>query len=262
MLPAACSATWSRSTSWSTTSTTRSPGAPGAGSESARVRPRSACRSTPARPRHATTCATRCRLVNEITDAVERARRAVDLPPPARLYCGPCPDCGADLYARPDRVTVGCRECESRHDVESLRAALLDAVTPSSPPLPKSPAPCRPGLGAVARQHGARWSTCLATWSPTPTAPACGSCTPRARPATTSPARSGRSSSTVTGIARELGLSFDHSKTAAATAARQIDNRTRRTEIVGRLYGRARTRPCRSPGTRTTTKPPRPSWKD
>ncbi|WP_202919336.1 helix-turn-helix domain-containing protein [Saccharothrix deserti] len=47
-----------------------------------------------------------------------------------------------------------------------------------------------------------------------------------------------RSSSTVTGIARELGLSFDRSKTAAATAARQIDNRSRRTEIVGRLYGR------------------------
>ena len=49
----------------------------------------------------------------------------------------------------------------------------------------------------------------------------------------------GRSSSTVTGIARELGLSFDRSSTAAATAARQIDNRARRTEIVGRLYGRA-----------------------
>lgn len=66
-------------------------------------------------------------LVDEITDAVERARRAVDLPP-VRLYCGPCPDCGDDLYARPDRVTVGCRECESQHDVESLRAALLDAA--------------------------------------------------------------------------------------------------------------------------------------
>lgn len=48
-----------------------------------------------------------------------------------------------------------------------------------------------------------------------------------------------RSASTVTGIARELGLSFDRSATAAATQARQIDNRARRTEIVGRLYGRA-----------------------
>ncbi|MEV6712005.1 hypothetical protein AB0M48_08160 [Lentzea sp. NPDC051208] len=66
-------------------------------------------------------------LVDEITDAVERARRAVDLAP-ARVYCGPCPDCGADLYARPDRATVGCRECEARHEVEALRAALLDAA--------------------------------------------------------------------------------------------------------------------------------------
>ena len=43
----------------------------------------------------------------------------------------------------------------------------------------------------------------------------------------------------MTGIARELGLTFDRAKTAAATHARQIDNRARRTEIVGRLYGRA-----------------------
>lgn len=49
----------------------------------------------------------------------------------------------------------------------------------------------------------------------------------------------GRSASTVTVIARELGLSFDRSKTAAATQARQIDNRARRTEITSRLYGRA-----------------------
>jgi hypothetical protein len=66
-------------------------------------------------------------LVDEITDAVERVRRAVDLPP-ARVYCGPCPDCGADLYARPERAIVGCRECDARHDVEALRAELLDAA--------------------------------------------------------------------------------------------------------------------------------------
>ncbi|WP_221761289.1 helix-turn-helix domain-containing protein [Kibdelosporangium aridum] len=39
----------------------------------------------------------------------------------------------------------------------------------------------------------------------------------------------GRSPSTVTGIARKLGLTFDRSATAAATHARQIDNRARRT---------------------------------
>lgn len=66
-------------------------------------------------------------LVDEITDAVERARRAVDLPP-ARVYCGPCPECGADLYARPERAVVACRECEARHDVDALRAKLLDAA--------------------------------------------------------------------------------------------------------------------------------------
>jgi helix-turn-helix protein len=49
----------------------------------------------------------------------------------------------------------------------------------------------------------------------------------------------GRSPSTVTGIARALGLSFDRSATAAATHARQVDNRARRIGIVGRLYGRA-----------------------
>ncbi len=49
----------------------------------------------------------------------------------------------------------------------------------------------------------------------------------------------GRAPSTVTGIAGALGLSFDRSATAAATHARQVDNRARRTEIVGRLYDRA-----------------------
>jgi hypothetical protein len=66
-------------------------------------------------------------LVDEIGDAVARVRRAVDLPP-ALVFCGPCPDCGTDLYARPDRVIVACRECGARHDVEALRAALLDAA--------------------------------------------------------------------------------------------------------------------------------------
>jgi hypothetical protein len=47
------------------------------------------------------------------------------------VYCGPCPDCGADLYARPERAIVGCRECEARHDVEALRAELLDVVRDS-----------------------------------------------------------------------------------------------------------------------------------
>jgi hypothetical protein len=48
-----------------------------------------------------------------------------------------------------------------------------------------------------------------------------------------------RAPSTVTGIAGTLGLSFDRTATAAATHARQVDNRARRTEIVARLYDRA-----------------------
>jgi hypothetical protein len=66
-------------------------------------------------------------LVDEIGDAVDRARRAVDLPP-ARVFCGPCPDCGADLYVRLKRAVVACRECGARHDVEARRDALLDAA--------------------------------------------------------------------------------------------------------------------------------------
>jgi helix-turn-helix protein len=49
----------------------------------------------------------------------------------------------------------------------------------------------------------------------------------------------GRSPSTVSKIARALGLSFDRTKTAAATAAKQQDNRARRADLVGRLYGRS-----------------------
>jgi hypothetical protein len=66
-------------------------------------------------------------LVDEIGDAVEQVRRAIDLPP-ARVYCGLCLDCSADLYARPERAVVACRECGMRHDVEARREKLLDAA--------------------------------------------------------------------------------------------------------------------------------------
>ncbi|MCI2424112.1 hypothetical protein MOQ72_42625 [Saccharopolyspora sp. K220] len=64
-------------------------------------------------------------LVDEILDAIGRARRAIDLPPEL-VYCGPCPVCGTDLYARPDRGTVVCRGCEERHEVTERREVLLD----------------------------------------------------------------------------------------------------------------------------------------
>lgn len=49
----------------------------------------------------------------------------------------------------------------------------------------------------------------------------------------------GRSAGTISTIVKQLGLSFDRSKTAAATEARQIDNRARRTALIGRAYARA-----------------------
>ncbi|MEU5847452.1 helix-turn-helix domain-containing protein [Saccharopolyspora shandongensis] len=48
----------------------------------------------------------------------------------------------------------------------------------------------------------------------------------------------GRSPSTVSKLAHAAGLSFDRTKTAAATAAKQRDNQARRADLVGRLYGR------------------------
>ncbi len=49
----------------------------------------------------------------------------------------------------------------------------------------------------------------------------------------------GRSPSTVSKIASELGITFDRSTTAAATEAKQQDNKARRAAIVARLYQRA-----------------------
>ena len=44
--------------------------------------------------------------------------------------------------------------------------------------------------------------------------------------------RLGRAQSTVSKIARELGLAFDRSRTTAATEARQADAKARRTELA------------------------------
>jgi len=45
----------------------------------------------------------------------------------------------------------------------------------------------------------------------------------------------GRSPSTITAIADELGLSFNRERTAAATAAKQADNRARRAQLAAAL---------------------------
>jgi hypothetical protein len=46
-----------------------------------------------------------------------------------------------------------------------------------------------------------------------------------------------RSPGVVGRIARELGLTFDHSQTAAATEAKVADNKSRRANIIAELYG-------------------------
>lgn len=49
----------------------------------------------------------------------------------------------------------------------------------------------------------------------------------------------GRSASTVSRAARDLGLSWDASRSAAATEAKQASNRARRARLVQRMYDRA-----------------------
>jgi hypothetical protein len=77
-------------------------------------------------------------LLDEITDAVQQARRAIDRPS-ERVYVGPClvpvedpenvggvKECPEDLYARPDAAQAVCRACGITHDVAERRAWLLN----------------------------------------------------------------------------------------------------------------------------------------
>ena len=74
-------------------------------------------------------------LVDEISDAIHQARRAVDRPAD-RVYLGQClmetPDnegrqvtCLAELYARPQAHEVRCSVCSTEHPVAERRAWLL-----------------------------------------------------------------------------------------------------------------------------------------
>ena len=74
-------------------------------------------------------------LLDEVTDAIRQARRAVDRPAD-RQYLGQClmetPDeegrqvtCLAELYARPDASEVTCKVCGTEHEVGERRAWLL-----------------------------------------------------------------------------------------------------------------------------------------
>lgn len=54
--------------------------------------------------------------VEEVTSVVKQIRKAVDRPA-ARIYVGPCRECNADMYGRPDSTSVKCRNCGEEADV-------------------------------------------------------------------------------------------------------------------------------------------------
>lgn len=79
-------------------------------------------------------------LVEEVTDAVEQARRFIDRPAD-RVYVGRCRsvgadeygqtvECGADLYARPGATVVRCRVCMADTDVAEQQAWLMAEARP------------------------------------------------------------------------------------------------------------------------------------
>lgn len=65
--------------------------------------------------------------VEEITDAVNAVRRAVDRPA-ERIYAGPCADCGGDMYGKPDAASVECRPCGLEYDVAGRVAWMKSQV--------------------------------------------------------------------------------------------------------------------------------------
>lgn len=78
-------------------------------------------------------------LVDEVTDAVAQARRAVDRPAD-RIYLGQCyvetPDedgrqvtCLAEIWARPNASEVACKVCGAEHPVAERRAWLLQRAS-------------------------------------------------------------------------------------------------------------------------------------
>lgn len=72
--------------------------------------------------------------VDEIGDAIVRARRAIDLPPD-KVFAGPCgarlddeQDCDEDLYGRPGKLRCWCMSCGAEHDMEKRREWMLSVV--------------------------------------------------------------------------------------------------------------------------------------
>lgn len=79
-------------------------------------------------------------LTDEISDAINQARRAIDRPAD-RTYLGQClvptPDdqgrdvtCLAELWAKPDATTATCKTCGGSQDVADRKQWLLDEAKP------------------------------------------------------------------------------------------------------------------------------------
>jgi hypothetical protein len=62
------------------------------------------------------------------TEAVDRARHAIDPRGVQRSYAGPCDKCGADLLVDQEAIQSACRKCGELHDVEKRRQRLLAEV--------------------------------------------------------------------------------------------------------------------------------------
>lgn len=69
----------------------------------------------------------------DIDSAVRQGRKVIDRPGD-RVFAGPCSTkgvdglCMADLYARPGKAVVACRNCGAEHDVQSRRDWMLATI--------------------------------------------------------------------------------------------------------------------------------------
>lgn len=65
--------------------------------------------------------------LDQIADAAAAGQRAIDRPP-ARIYAGPCDECGLDLLAKPGALTVVCRRCDELYDVPARQAWMREQL--------------------------------------------------------------------------------------------------------------------------------------
>lgn len=66
-------------------------------------------------------------FIDAVTKAVARCQRVIDLPP-ERKYVGPCPECKADLYHRPQASEVKCPGCGQTWNIAEVAAWMQDRI--------------------------------------------------------------------------------------------------------------------------------------